>query len=499
MATADSLQKPKILAVEGSVIRIQHPNTSGYSRTHLGAQIAAAGTGMTVLDNNRFSDNDWMVVGEVGDAKTETTDVNGAVTRGTSLTVTNSLNFAHELDAPVTRILERGITIYGAASDGGSGTIIESVDAFMAVGKQIANAVMIQWDKPYTEYNLITTDTAYDYYYVEFTDGITTSDASDYVAATGAARSSAYAMIQNALDMTGAEADDAGDITWDFLVRAVQDWQDYVVQWVDPSSGIKKDWSFEYISDDTSIALTEMENEYALSGLSTTMKYGETKQSIVNMRMGSYRTNYIPIDVYDRKLHGKVRTTVATAITALDTSIVLTDTYELAESGTVTIGADTITYTANTESTSTLSGCTGVDNSHAVDAAVWQNVSGGKPYEWTIYNGVLKFAVPPSATYAGYPIRMKYIRELTAISEISDTTIIPFFNTCQYYVAYKIELKRQNAEMAAYYKNLCDVEVMRNARSDKSYTTETYEYYKVRDGYYSDTRWRDWNSDVYTP
>ena len=174
MVTAKVLQNPVILGIKGSTLRIAHPDIEKYVRTYTANTIAAAGTALTVLDNDGFADNDWFIIGNPGDEKTEEEDVNGSVTRGTSLTITNTNKFAHEIDAPVTRIQERGITIYGAATDGGSGTIIESIDAITASANQLADAQMIQWSKPYTEYTLISTDTSYAFYYVVFTDGTTT-------------------------------------------------------------------------------------------------------------------------------------------------------------------------------------------------------------------------------------------------------------------------------------------------------------------------------------
>ena len=217
MATSQVLQKPEIVQIIGSTIRIKHPDLSKNVNTQLASTIAAAGTTMTVLDNNGFADNDWYIVGEVGDQTTESNDVNGAVTRGTSMTVTNALSFAHEINAPVTNIYERGITIYGAATDGGSGTIIESIDAKTASGKQLADAQMIEWNKPYTEYTLISTDTSYAYYYVIFTDGTTTSSASDYIAAAGFGNSAVETFIQDALDLVDAEIGQS--ITREMCVR----------------------------------------------------------------------------------------------------------------------------------------------------------------------------------------------------------------------------------------------------------------------------------------
>jgi len=81
------LQTPSIISIEGSTIRVKHPDVSGYTRTSLVAPFTAAGTSISVRDNNNFEDDDWFIIGEPGNARTESGDVNGAVTRGTSLTI----------------------------------------------------------------------------------------------------------------------------------------------------------------------------------------------------------------------------------------------------------------------------------------------------------------------------------------------------------------------------------------------------------------------------
>lgn len=490
MATSKSLQTPKILAVDGSVIRIQHPDVTNYVRTYLGAQIAAAGTAMTVLDNDGFADDDWFIIGEVGDEKTEECDVNGAVTRGTSVTVTNSLKYAHEVDAPVNRIWERKITIYGASSDGGSLTAIVDTGA----------ALNIQWSKPYTEYVLKTTDTAYAYYVVKFYDGTTLSSASDYVVNSGLSYNSAYKIIEQALENTGAKVSELGEITWPFLINSVQEWQDYVTQWIDPQSGIKKDWSWEYITDTTSLDFVTYENRYAVSSLTYEMKYGETKQSIVNIVAGKYPTKYVPIDVFDRMLDGKVYAQTSGSTSAGATSMVLDEAGLFETSGgTAYVYGQTITYTGISSNTLTgipASGTGSISTTIPTGSTVWGTSTFGRPRIWSIYNGEIVFQNPPDSSYSGWPIKIRYIKKLTRITEVSDTTEIPFSNTAQYYVSYKIEMKRGNAAGAAQYKAICDQGILSNSRSDKSYTTEVYQSYRFGDFIGDSGREQNWNSDV---
>lgn len=490
MATSKTLQTPKILAVDGSVIRIQHPDITNYVRTYLGAQIAAAGTSMSVLDNNGFADDDWFIIGEPGDEKTEECDVNGAVTLGTAITVTNTLKFAHEVDAPVNRIWERKILIYGASSDGGSLTAIVDTGA----------ALSIQWDKPYTEYVLKTTDTAYAYYVVKFYDGTTSSSASDYVISSGLASNTAYKIIEAALQNTGAKVVETGEITWPFLINAVQEWQDYVTQWIDPVTGIKKDWSFEFIDDTTSLDFITYENRYAISSLTYEMKYGETKQSILNIIAGKYPTKYVPIDNFDRMLDGKIYAQTSGSNAAGATSLVLDEAGMFdTDGGTVYCYGQTITYTGISSNTLTgvpAAGTGAITTTIPTGATCWQTSFFGRPMYWSVYNGNIVFVNPPDSSYSGWPIKLRYIKKLTRITEVTDTTEIPFFNTAQYYVSYKIEMKRGNAANLAQYKTLCDQGILANAKSDKSYTTEVYKSYNFGDTLLSGDRNQDWNSDV---
>lgn len=482
MATLKSLQAPKIISVEGSVIKIVHPDVREYPRTYLSSPIAAGGTAMSVADNDDFNDNDWFIVGEVGDEKTEECDVNGAVTRGTSLTVTNSLKFAHELDSPVTKIYERTITIYGADTDGGSLTPIRAVGA----------AIGITWGKPQTEFVLETSDAPYAFYVVKFYDGTTESSASDYVAAAGTGVSSVQNMILEALDMSGAEINQR--ITSPFLIRAANSCQNRITQYINKRTNVSKDWSFEMVEDTTSLDAATMENTYALSSLTEEMKYGETNQSILNVRVGSEIIYPYQIEDHDKQMQGVDQTTVATAVTAADTTLVVADSSEFSDAGSLTVGSDTVTYTAKDDSTNTFSGIpasgTGsFASGHSVGATVWQGLSGGLPSYYTIFNGNLIFDRPFSSTYDGYPIKVRYIKKLSTLSENSASTEVPFYWVFPFYIASRIEMRRGNFDKSREFDKYFEKHLQEQAEIDKSYILDNYRYFNFSDGNLLDEAW----------
>ena len=107
--SAKSLQKAVIIGITNSIIKVKHPNLSANPKSALNSPIDKTATSMSVYDNNGLADNDWFIVGDIGDNQTEECDINGAVTRGTALTITNTLKLDHEIDAPVTKINEKDI------------------------------------------------------------------------------------------------------------------------------------------------------------------------------------------------------------------------------------------------------------------------------------------------------------------------------------------------------------------------------------------------------
>lgn len=482
------LQKPKIIEIKGSVIRVAHPEINNNIRSYLASNISASGTSMSVLDNNGLSDNDWLLVGEKGDSQSEITDINGAVTLGQSITVTNYLKFNHEIDAPVTKLHELGIQIYGASTDGGSGTLIASIDAIAASGVQLGDAVMIQWNRPYTEWNLISTDTSYNYYYAVFTDGTTSSSASDYVASTGLSSSSVEYMIQQALDLTSSKLDEK--ITREQCVKWADDCQTEITQftYTDPRTGnqIMKDWPFEETVSNGAVTMTTNKNRYDLSDLN--MKYSD--RGVITVQMGTLKQfKNTDIDDMTIRLENKPYTEVSSIASIGDTTLTVDSNVEFStpSSGNATlyINGQTITYTGKsgtTQFTGIPSNGTGsITAEIAIDSGVWQNQVAGTPEYQTIYNNTLILDRPVSSSYSGYPLNIRYYKKLTALTEASDETEVTFTNAFQYYIASKIEERRQNLEKATAYRAIFKEIVLNNALHQKTATKQYQSYYSFMD------------------
>lgn len=480
MATAKSIQRAEILSIQGSSIRIKHPDLSERTKTSIISPFSVGGTALSVRDNHGFADDDWMILGNPGSSKTEEIDVSAAVTRGTAITVTiSTTKFSHEIDTPVYKVLERGIKIYGAATDGGSGTLIASIDALTT---PIADAAMIQWSKPWTEYTLISTDTAYAYYYVQFTDGTTVGAASDYVIAAGQPYNSGKSVVESALKLARAEVD-GQLISWDYLLELVNDWQDTVSHYVLPD-GTVKDWPFEEFEELTSLTTTQNENAYAVSSLTADLKYPDSKQGIIQMKLGADDLEYVDLDEYERQMNGNVRTEVQTQAAIGATSLVLDDTSELGDDGSIYVGTQSavITYTTKDDATDTISGIpasgTGsITATATVDAVVWQNIAPGTPKQYTMFNGEILLPIPPDSDSAGLHIKVKGYKALDRVDSLSDISPIPFPHIAKYFLASEIEYRKKNSDNGDRFAQKFAARLAEEARRNMGHLAESQSYY----------------------
>ena len=106
-------EKPEIKRVRNDIITIDLPFIEDTEITQLSSAVAASGTTIIVLDNRDYADNDWLVLGVIGQERTEIVQVNGAVTAGTSITIAATV-FPHPVDTPVMRIRYNQIELYGS-------------------------------------------------------------------------------------------------------------------------------------------------------------------------------------------------------------------------------------------------------------------------------------------------------------------------------------------------------------------------------------------------
>lgn len=454
-----------------SAIILKADNTSiikDARRVYLTADVSSGTGTINVESIAGLADGNYLLLGELGSPTAEIVSINDG-SLDTSITLAANTTYDHYLGEPVTHINFNQIEFSRATTLTGS----KSVLATQAITPQRLDTVYID----------TTNTTGYWFYRYKDAGAGTFSDYFTGQNYTGNADNSAEKIIERARNLAGVdETSDFATITQ--MLADINSAQDMILQARDPRTGVSINWAFELAEEKTSIQSTENENVYDLSDLTATIKYHDTKEAILNVRFGSKVIDYIDPDEMDRQFNEVKKTTVATEANSGDTSIVLADTNEFADSGTFVVGSDTVTYTAKDDSTATLSGIpssgTGsITATHAVGATVWQNINPGLPTKYTIFNGQIILNYPVKSTYAGYYIKLKFLKVLDRLTDIASTTDIPFYNIIEWYCASRIEYRKGNTGEGDRYMQMFNVGLTNNMRRYKLPPLEevtTYDY-----------------------
>jgi hypothetical protein len=464
-----SLQKPQIIDIKGSALTIKHPNLESYIKVGLSAQ-TGSGTTISVFDNLGFTNGDHIVIGTIGRPTTETRTINGAVSRGQSLTINSALSFAHKQSEFVTVCPEAKIRIYsGPTNDFSAATLIATVD--------------IQFSKSFTTY-FIPNASIDNFYFADFANNAATifSDPSVPIPASGYNYQAASVIIGSALNSSNSAVNDL--ITYDFLIGCVQEAQQRITQ-VQSKDGTKKDWSFE-IAEDYLYAIQD-QRTYSLAALTKPIKYSQTNETFIEVL---FENNPLrPRTRIDIERQGtKANNTVATAQAAVGaTTLTVRSTGEFAISGNLAIAGQKITYTGKTDTTFTGIPATGSGSITSIipsGSEVWITGIAGKPSGYCISQQNIIFDLPFNNTLAGKPIYLRYYSKVSAVDELGDLVAPEFTNLVRQYLVYKIEYAKGNKDQANVEMSLFETMVSGQAMNDIVETAKVERYYTFDDGDY---------------
>lgn len=449
--------KNKVLLASNLVL------TEGQETTRLIADIASGSSTLTVDNISGFSIGKYILIGNFGEPNSEIIRIHTATApTGSTITLNANTVFDHYSDTPVTMVQYDQVEYSKATTLAGAKTVLNT-----------AAAINISADRIENGYVPITGDALTDAVYVfcRFKNSATTtySDYSAGVLYSGHSYLSLHEILRKAC--ADASVEIGGQYSQeDALLNDANDAIEEIA---------KLDWIFELVKNDTSVSLTENENSYALTGLTYTPKYTGTAQGIKRIKLGSVPLRPLDQDQMDDELENTVKTTLAAIVNIGATSITLTDSYEFADSGTVSLGAFTATYTTNTKATGVLSGISAATftSSVANGSSVWQGISPGLPTKYTILAGNVVLNKPVDTDYVGYKLKFTYLKAMTRFTDFASVTEIPFTNEISRYVTAKIEQRKRNIDIADNLMNKFVAGVANNYEKYKLPTMDKQKYY----------------------
>lgn len=414
---------PKIRTNRGNVgndIWVHLPDLSSFPTTNLSADEASGQTVLSVLQGE--ANVDYVIIGIPGTEQAEIRLVSSSAA-GT-ITVSSATDYAHVQGTLVTFIPYNQIELSSATSSGGSFSVLSTSN--------------IRPDSTETYFNR-PADANTVYYKARFKDesDTTYSDYSDEVAATGFADNSVYMIKKRALDQLGEML--GGIITDEYLNDSLWEGRREIDRKF-------KRWSWR-TSFNTDIG-NATEGAYSVA-VPSTLRNPDSSQNILGLRMGNRGRNisYIGKREFDSYYEGIVHTTIATQPTVGQTTLVLASCRDLDDSGTIVVGANTITYTSKTDSTGTLAGVPAsgdgsIDATHAVGVDVWQGASFGEPTAYTIFEDTIFFNQPFSSDFEGANIISDFYRNLPSKDSDADIVDEPDYDALTSYVKMKVKEKK---------------------------------------------------------
>lgn len=440
---------------------------------HFAADVAAGSSTITVDNITGFSVGKFVLLGNFGEANAEIIRIHTVTApSGSTITLNSVTLFDHYTDTPVT-LLEYDQIEFSRATT-------------LAGAKTVLTTKAISADSTVTTYTDLVNTTGFGFYRFKNSATAFFSDYSGGVNYLGNQYKSFEAIAEEACSMAAVEIG-SQYATEKALLSDANEAQDYIAQ--------SQDWSFELIKDDTSITTTPNENKYSLSALTYPIKYPGTYQGILSVKFGNQPLDYLSIDEMEDVFAHSAETTLAANANIADTSITLTDSNEFADQGTVYLGENLVTYTANNKTTGVLSGISAADITVAVSAGatVWQNVSPTIPTAYTIFNNQIILNAPVETDSAGVKLKIKYLKILDRLTDFSSVLEVPFYNAVHEFVASKIEQRKRNFDEAKRHAGDADDIIKMNQDIYKLPTLEEETYYNFRtieDAWLTNTRRR---------
>lgn len=169
-----------------------------------------------------------------------------------------------------------------------------------------------------------------------------------------------------------------------------------------------------------------------------------TNKSTLNFRVGTDPNMiFVYKDEWDNVVQGVSYTQLGSTLNIGDATVTLSDSSNFDASGSLTIGSDTLSYTANNTSTGILTLTAVSTVTYASGYDVFQGATQGTPTYFTINSGYLWHYPVLDSLHDGKDYSLDYYMTLTPINSDTDTIVVPDPVLVIDYLRWKF-LKRQN-------------------------------------------------------
>ena len=400
---------------------LKTPNTDllvqGKPITYLTAEQASGTATLTVESIFGFAVSDQIALGQIGEEKSEIIQVHTVTTpTGTTITLASNLIHSHEEGTPVYVVGFDEIEFSRATTEVGA--------------KSVLATVSISADNIHTIYDDTVNSAGFGFWRFKESVGSTFSDYSDAIPYAGYDLDAASEIFDRAL--SAASENLSPRLRYEDLYNFLNDF-------VGLANSENTRWSEAKVLN---YELATVATGYFEYTIPDDIARESEPGAVIALRIRDYPSlQYVPQRDWNKVIYSMSQTTVDTVIADVDTSIVLTNSSDFFDDGSVTINGDVISYTANDRSTNTLSGVTGIaTGGHAAGSLVFQSHTTGVPRLYT-FSARKKLRVWPIAdsTVNNRTMYLDYFQKIPRVNSIGDKILIKNTASAIEYVAYRIK------------------------------------------------------------
>jgi hypothetical protein len=401
----------------------------GFSRYHsnLKADYASGVSAITVYSISQFAINKVLLIGEYGSEGSEIIKTHASTApTGFTVTLASATAKPHTKDTPVYIIPFDQIEFSHADTLTGAKSVLGSV-----VSIDPEEDEMLYED---------TTNTS-GYYFTRYKNSITSvfSDYSDGIPYTGLPQNTVGYAIDTAMNELGARFTER--LTFSMMIS-------FSKQMLKLIRGKLKSWNNYKELNQNFGTLSQGVRRYSLpSGV-----YDQySNKSIASLRVG----NGLPLTPIDRDEYLRLTesisyTEIATEGAVGATSLVLDDTSDLADDGSINVFVSgtkyTIEYTANTRSTNTLTvGADQITATLTVDSPVWQGIDESNPEYFSVQDGYVYLWPLISSDYEGNNLTGDFLTDIETIDSQMDVITGLKYDALIPYLKFKIRAVNENS------------------------------------------------------
>ncbi len=389
---------------------------------------ASAGAGTISVESIvGFAVNKILFIGEPGNEKSEIIKTHAATApTGTTVTLASNLVFDHP----------QGTVIYIVDWD----QVEFSHSATVAGAKSVLDTIAIQADQVKSQY--IDTAQSSGYYFVRFKNTITTtySEYSDPIPWGGYADNTVGAAINYALKRNKTEFTE--NVTHEFCIEEVNACLQVI-------RGKLKKWhnlqEFDYDLGSTSRGI------YRFAMPATAWQY--SNKSILGFRIGTGENlTYKDKTEWEEYLEDVAHSVLTAGALIGAVTVTVADPQDFADSGTIMIKGQQITYTAIDRTTGAITGipATGTGSITAnLTAAddVWQNEEEAEPEIFTVVDGYVQFWPLCSASFINKNAVMDFWKECPTVDSDNDTLDVARYDMVKFWLTWAIRGQLKNDGM----------------------------------------------------